>query len=153
MKTQSTHDAERIIDNHVWFSLAPGALPVPLLDVMGITAVQLDMIKQLCHVYGKDYDEQRGKALATGLMGTTTGRLSGYAMRAAFKVVPGVGWVLGGMTLAASAAASTYAIGQVFKEHLEEGGTLQTIDLEHLEQFFNKQLEEGRKFVERLRKR
>jgi len=150
MNTQPMQDAEAIIQNHVWFSLVPGFLPVPVIDVMGITAVQLDMIKQLCHVYGKDYDEQRGKALATGLAGTATGRMSGYAMRAAFKVVPGIGWVLGGLTLSASAAASTYALGQIFKEHFEEGGTLQTIDVEHIRQFFDKQLEEGRKFVDRL---
>ena len=147
MKAAQIQDADTIIQNHAWFALVPGFFPVPFFDVMGISAVQLDMIKQLCKAYDKVYDEQRGKAIVTSLMGSSLGRVPGYALRSAFKVLPGIGWVLGGLSLSASAAATTYAVGQVFKEHFEEGGTLQTIDVEHLRQFYLKQLEEAKRIV------
>lgn len=147
MKAQQVQDPDMIIRNHAWFAFVPGFIPVPVFDVMGITAVQLDMIKQLCKFYDKPYDEQRGKAIVTSLMGSALGRIPGYTLRSAFKILPGIGWVLGGLSLSVSASATTYAVGQVFKEHFEEGGTLQSIDGEHLRQFYLKQLEEARRIV------
>jgi uncharacterized protein (DUF697 family) len=47
-KKKKSEKADEIIKNHVWFSTIPGWLPIPLIDLAAVTAVQIDMIKQLC---------------------------------------------------------------------------------------------------------
>lgn len=145
---QIDQKAEDIIRNHVWFSAVPGFMPVFVLDVIGITAVQVDMVKQLCAHYDRSYTEQKGKAIVTALTGSFLARIPGYTARAAFKSIPVVGWILGGLSLAAFAAASTYAVGQVFKEHLAQGGTLQNLDPESFRKFYAQQFEKGKQFFQ-----
>lgn len=139
--------ADEIIYNHLWFSAVPGFLPVPLLDIIAISAVQLDLVKQLCNFYHEDYDEQRGKAIVMSLTGSAMSRITGYSARSVLKTVPVVGWVLGGAAMSLFAASSTYAIGQVFKEHLDAGGTLHTLNPEAFQQFYMQQLEKGKELL------
>jgi uncharacterized protein (DUF697 family) len=142
--------AEQIVRNHVWFSAVPGLLPVPLIDLLGIAAIQVDMIKQLCHFYDKSYDEQRGKALSTALVSSMLGRLPGYALRTGLKTVPVVGWVLGGLSMSLFAGASTYATGMVFKEHFENGGVLHDLNPQSLSEFYHKHFADGRELLRRM---
>ncbi len=142
--------ADKIIKNHVWFSVVPGWIPVPFIDLAAISAVQIDMIKQLCELYEKDYSSQRGKAVTLALFNTIGGRLPAYAIRSALKSVPGIGWALGGASLAAFAGASTYATGLVFKEHFDSGGTLKDINPESFREFYQKQFTKGKEVVEEI---
>ena len=56
--------AEEIINNHVNFSMIAGAIPIPVIDFITITGIQLDMIKQLSEVFSVDYDDNKGKNIA-----------------------------------------------------------------------------------------
>lgn len=143
MEKQNSKRANEIINNHVWFATVPGFLPVVVLDVLGITAIQLDMIKQLCNLYEREYSHQKGKALVTSLTGSIMGRIPGYTLRSVLKSIPVVGWVLGGLSLSASAGVTTYALGQVFKEHLDSDGTLHNLDINSFKKFYVEQLEKG----------
>lgn len=146
-KKETAESADEIIYNHLWFSAVPGFIPVPLLDIVAISAVQLDLVKQLCHFYKEDYDEQRGKAIVMALTGSAMSRITGYSARAVLKTVPIVGWVLGGAAMSLFAASSTYAIGQVFKEHLDTGGTLHNLNPDAFRQFYMQQLDKGKDMV------
>ena len=149
-KDNKAEQAEQIIKNHVWFATIPGWMPVPFLDLVAVTAVQIDMIKQLCDLYGKDYSSQRGKAVTLALFNTIGGRLPAYAIRSSLKSIPIVGWAIGGATLAAFAGASTYATGLVFKEHFDSGGTLKDINPESFKEFYKKQFQKGQEVVEEV---
>ena len=146
-------EANKIIENHVWFATVPGLLPVPGLDIIGITSVQLDMIRQLCKVYDKNYDEQKGKALTLSLFSSVGGRLPAYFLRAGLKAIPVVGSILGGVSLAAFAQASTYATGVVFKEHFAKGGTLNDLNPDSFRKFYEQQYKKSEeRFLEWKRK-
>ena len=147
MKEPIKEEALAQIKEHVLFSMGVGAIPLPLLDIVAITAVQMDMIRQLCRTYGVDYHETRGKAAITALSGTTLGRLAGYGIGSALKVIPGIGSLLGGVTLAITAGASTYAIGQVFARHFERGGSLFDLDPEKFKAFYQEQVARGKEIV------
>ncbi len=148
MTIQVTDKADKIIQNHMWFSTVPGFLPVFFLDIVGITAVQLDMIKQLCKVYEKPYHEQRGKAIVMSFTTSLFGRFPGYMVRSAVKAVPVVGWALGGVALSVFAASSTYAVGQIFKEHFDQGGTLHDLNPDNFKKFYRKQFNKGKEMME-----
>ncbi|MCB0572184.1 MAG: DUF697 domain-containing protein, partial [Phaeodactylibacter sp.] len=43
--------AQEIVKNHVLISMGAGLVPIPILDIAAVTAVQLDMVKNLAQLY------------------------------------------------------------------------------------------------------
>ena len=133
--------ADNIIRNHVIWSMGAGFIPVMVADIFAVSALQLDMIRQMCRVYNVDFQETQGKALVTSLTSTTLARLGAGSL---VKLVPGLGSVLGGATVSAFAGASTYALGEVFKKHLESGGTILDFDPDRLRKYYKEKFEKGK---------
>jgi hypothetical protein len=50
--------------------------------------------------------------------------------------------------MAVFGTASTYAVGSVFIQHFETGGTLLTFDAEKVRDFYAQQFREGRQVVQ-----
>jgi uncharacterized protein (DUF697 family) len=88
-----------------------GAVPVPVLDLVLISAIQTRMVYDLAALYGTPLTTQRLAEL-TGALGL--GLLGRQAGRSLIKVIPGLGSVAGSVAGGALAAASTYALGQAF---------------------------------------
>jgi len=140
--------AERVIRNHVLWSMGAGFIPFPVADFLAVAAVQLDMIRSISSVYGIDFKETEGKALITSLTGSGLSRLGASAL---VKMIPGVGTALGGVSMSMMSGASTYALGQVFKTHFETGGTFLNFDTDRFRKFYNEQFEKGKKVTEDLK--
>ena len=47
--------ADSIIRNSVVFASGAGLIPVPVVDLMAVTAVQIEMIRRLCKLYKVDF--------------------------------------------------------------------------------------------------
>lgn len=139
--TQAKH-AETVIRNHVIWSMGAGLIPVLIADIFAVSALQLDMIRQLCKVYNIDFEETRGKAIVTSLTSSTLARLGA---RSLVKLIPGVGSYLGGVTVSIFAGASTYALGEVFKAHFNSGGTILDFDPERVRKYYADKFEKGKK--------
>ncbi|MBK7337184.1 MAG: DUF697 domain-containing protein [Saprospirales bacterium] len=140
--------AETIIRNHVIWSMGAGMIPVLIADIFAVSALQLDMIRQLSRVYGVDFSETQGKAIVTSLTSSTIARVTAGSI---IKVIPGLGSLLGGVTVSAFAGASTYALGEVFKKHFETGGTILDFDPARLKKVYKEKFEKGKKVVEEWR--
>ena len=106
------------------------------------------MIKQLCKVYGQDYNETSGKAFVGTLTSTTLARMTAHSVGSIFKVIPVIGSALGGATVAAFAGATTFAIGQVVARHFDSGGSILDFDSSDLKDFYEEQVEKGKEVVE-----
>ena len=145
---QSKH-ADTVIRNHILFSMGFGLVPIPIVDIFAVSAMQLDMIRQLCKVYDRDFQESQGKAIVSSLTSATLARLAGTSLA---KMIPVVGSIVGGVANSAMAGASTYALGQVFKIHFETGGTILDFDTKRLKKLYQEQFEKGKKVAEELRK-
>ena len=147
--SDKSRHADTIIRNHVIWSMGAGFIPVLIADIFAVSALQLDMIRQMCRVYEVDFSETQGKAIVTALTGTTIARVTAGSVA---KMIPIVGSMLGGVTVSAFAGASTFALGQVFKRHFETGGTILDFDPARLKKIYQEQFEKGRKIVEDLAK-
>ena len=66
-------------------------------------------------------------------------------------MIPGLGSIIGGITVSVFAGASTYALGEVFKKHFSSGGTILDFDPERLRKLYKEQFEKGKKVVEDLK--
>ncbi len=151
MADHSEHSkhAETIIHNHVIWSMGAGLIPVLVADIFAVSALQLDMIRQLCRVYDVSFSETQGKAIVTSLTSSALARMTAGSI---IKLLPIGGSIIGGITVSVFAGASTYALGQVFKKHFESGGTFLDFDPARLKKLYKEQFEKGKKVAEQLRK-
>ena len=143
-KSSQTRHADTIIRNHVIWSMGAGLIPILVADVFAVSALQVDMIKQLSNAYDRNFTESQGKAIVSSLTSTTLARVGA---RSLVKLIPGVGSVIGGVTVSIFAGASTYALGQVFKSHFESGGTFLDFDPDRLKRMYREQFEKGKEVV------
>ena len=138
--------AAKKIRNYMWWSMGAGLVPVPFLDLLAISGVQLKMVSELAKIYEVPFSESRGKAVIGALVGTLAPQsLACSVVGSAVKTIPGVGTVAGASTMALAAGAAAWALGRVFVQHFEAGGTLLNFDPDAVREYFRKQFEEGQK--------
>jgi uncharacterized protein (DUF697 family) len=139
-------EAEKIVTRHVLWAMGAGLVPVPLFDLAAVTAVQMDMLKQLSDLYSVDYSQSTGKAFIAALGGGTLALVGGSVV----KAIPLVGSLIGGVSVAVAAGASTYATGQVAIAHFETKGNLSNVDKKWAKGAYEKAFEEGKQVVSDL---
>ena len=132
--------ADRIIEEHTLYATAAGAIPIPLADVAAVAAVQLDLVRALARVYEVEFDSATGKALIASITGASVARVGASIV----KMVPGVGWIGGGIAQSGLSAATTYAVGKLFRAHFEVEGSLRDMDPEESRSTFEGLVERGR---------
>ena len=141
--------ADRIIHSHTLWSMGAGMIPIPMFDILAVSAIQVDMLKQLAEAYETDFTENMGKTFVTALTGGTFARIGASFVKAA----PGVGTLVGGASMSVLSGASTYAVGQVAKRHYETDGTLVGIDLNSARKRYDEALDRGKRVVGDLKNR
>ncbi len=142
---------EDIITHHVYWAVGAGLIPVPLADIAAVTAVQLDMLKQVCTFYNIDYSEEKGKAWVGALVSSGLSSVLARMGSSALKVVPVVGSLVGAASMAIISGASTYALGNAFANHFEKGGSLSDISKNRIEELYKDKLEEGKTLAKKLK--
>lgn len=147
MSKENKNEANEIIKNHVIWSMGAGLIPIPFADLLAVTGIQLDMIRQLCHLSDIDFKDTRGKAIVSALSGSGMARMGAGAV----KFIPGIGSVVGGVTMSVLSGATTFALGKVFQTHFETGGTLLDFDTERLKKKYDEWFEKGKEYAARMK--
>lgn len=129
--------AGQIVKRQTWISAGVGMLPFPILDGVAVTSVQLWMLRDLCRLYNVPFSREWAKESILSLVG-------GFAP-SVLKAIPGVGAIAGALTGPALSAGSTYALGKVFIQHFESGGTLLTFDPREMRRHFRAYYQEGQR--------
>jgi len=140
--------AEKTIKNSVLISLGIAALPLPGVDILLSYYAQLDMIKKLAAIYGKNYFEISGKAYLSTLTSVTLARLSSSAI----KAIPGIGTYIGGASSFILSGASTYALGKVTAKFFQDDIELSDVNMEIAKSIFEEEFEAGKIFAKNLLK-
>jgi uncharacterized protein (DUF697 family) len=139
-------NADRIVNRHVLWSVGAGLVPLPIVDIVAVSAIQLDMLHQIATEYGLSFSESEGKAWVSALAGNLVARLGANAL----KLIPGIGSVLGGLSSSIVSGASTYAIGRVAINHFEEGGTFANLDMNAARRAYEQEFERGKQVAKDL---
>jgi uncharacterized protein (DUF697 family) len=124
--------ARKIVERHKTYAAIGGLSPLPILNVAGVTAMIMRMVKQLSELYGAPFERDRTRSLVIGIMGgavpTGLGTVTASTLAFAF---PGSG-VVGLAVTALTAGALTRGIGLVFIEHFESAAMpLGAVQIEH----------------------
>jgi uncharacterized protein (DUF697 family) len=145
--------AQGIVKNYLIGSAAAGFIPLPIADMAAISLIQLKMLHSLANLYDVKFTQELGKSLIASLTGgiAASGIGKGY-LATLVKAVPLVGSFAGMAVLPTVAGASTYAVGHVFIQHFESGGTFLDFDPEKVKGYFAEQFEKGKLAVAELKK-
>jgi|SaaInl4_100m_RNA_FD_contig_31_1022581_length_600_multi_7_in_0_out_0_1 uncharacterized protein (DUF697 family) len=143
---QTLHEqAEQIVRKNTYWSAGLGAIPVPGLDLVGIMGGQVKLIHELSKLYGVTFCENKARnTIAVLLSSVGAVNLTLLPVSSMLKLIPGIGTILGGLSLPIIGGGAAYALGKVFINHFEAGGTLLDFDPEKTKDFFRKQFEEGK---------
>lgn len=140
--------ANDIIKNHVGFSLGAGFVPFPGADLLAVSAVQLNMLRQLAKLYNVPFFDTLGKNVVSAIAGSGVARLGASLV----KAIPGVGTVIGEMSMPVLSGASTYALGKVVANHFQKGGTLEDLDFKTAKAEYTDEMESGKKMADDVRR-
>jgi uncharacterized protein (DUF697 family) len=117
-------EAEAIVRRHATYAAVGGLIPLPLIDVASVTAINVRMVSRLARHYGVPFQHDRMRAIVIALMGgaAPTG-LAAVTTTTLMRLTPGAS--LAGLAVSSlTAAACTRGIGQFFLGHFEAGGGL-----------------------------
>jgi uncharacterized protein (DUF697 family) len=106
--------ADELISRHIAGAAAAAAIPIPLVDLVAVTAVQLAMVKKLARLYGGRVDVDAPGAVALGVFGALLPRVAASAL----KILPGIGTIGGTVAQCAFSGATTWALAQSFRDRL-----------------------------------
>lgn len=138
---------DKIINNHVLYSMGLGIIPIPLVDIAAITATQLDMLSQIGSVHGKNFSDISGKSFIASTAGATFARIGASFL----KAIPGIGSIIGGVSMSIMSGASTYAIGQVSHRFFRDGLDIEDIDTDLAKSIYQEEFEKGKQVAADLK--
>lgn len=140
----TTAEALTIVRHNTYWAAGVGIIPVPLIDFVGISVVNVKMMRELAMHYDVPFNEHLGKSLLASLISGVLGPTLAYgSIGVALRSIPGIGQLFNMVAGPVMAGAVTYAIGKVFMVHFGTGGNLFNFDPEVFKEYFTKQLAEG----------
>jgi uncharacterized protein (DUF697 family) len=135
--------ANEVVKNYALGTAAFGVIPAPVIDLVGMTSVQLAMLHKLSSLYDVKFTKSLARNAAAALVGGGIPFLSGAAVASALKAVPLLGPYIAVLAQPALGGAVGFAIGKVFIQHFESGGTFLTFDPNKVRAYYNEMLSEG----------
>ncbi len=142
-KSQKSYE---IIKNHVAFSLGAALIPLPGADLLAVSGVQLNMLRQLAKLYDVSFMDSLGKNIIKAVASGSAARVGASLV----KAIPGVGTIVGEISMPVLSGASTFALGKVVAGHFEKGGTLQDMDVKTTKEAYKESMDEGKKVVQHI---
>lgn len=136
--------AKKIIQRRMLYAAGLGLIPIPIIDAASILGTQVLMIRSIANLYGVPFKEQLVKSFIGSLVGS-------LGTAGVVKAIPGLGSVIGGAAMSLTGAAATYAIGKVFVQHFDQGGTLLDFDPVESRKYFEEVYKEGELEAQRLK--
>lgn len=137
---ERTKEAIRLIRYHAVAAGAVVLVPIPAVDIAGFTGVQVNLVRSLAKLYDVPFSDEIVRSVVSALVSMSVPG----AVWSLLKAVPLVGLV--GSTVAG--AASTYALGKVFVQHFESGGTFLTLDPDKVRKRYAEEVQEAGEAME-----
>ena len=142
-----------LINKYMLGAMAAGVIPAPAFDVAAIAGIQLKMLHSLSKLYDIPFSENSGKSIIASLVGGLGATsLATGTFGTLIKMIPVVGPLAGAVTMPVLAGAATYAVGMVFIQHFEAGGTLLDFDPAKVKKHFQSLYREGQQVASKAKK-
>ena len=144
-------EANKIIKKYILYSMGLGLIPIPVADLIFIMSLQLKMLYDISKIYEIEFSASGGKSIISSLIsGITIYSVGDRTIGSLVKAIPGLGTILGITVVPAASGAATYALGKVFIQHYESGGTFLNFDPETVRKHFKQLYENEKKSTDKI---
>jgi uncharacterized protein (DUF697 family) len=145
-------DPNNTVKNHVIGSMAVGLIPLPIVDLVALTGVQVNMLRKLAKAYDVPFFQDKVKNILACLIGGGLPVTLSATFSSLLKTIPIIGQTTGAISMSILAGATTYATGKVFIQHFESGGTFLNFDPEAVKEYYETMFKEGQQIAKELKK-
>jgi uncharacterized protein (DUF697 family) len=150
--TSEKPDINATLKNHIIASMGVGLIPLPLVDLVALTGIQVNMLRKLAKSYDIPFFQDKVKNILASLIGGGLPVTLSGVFASLLKSVPIVGQTTGALAMTILAGATTYAVGKVFIQHFESGGTFLNFNPDSVRQYYEAMFKEGQSITENLKK-
>lgn len=128
--------AMALVNSYLPWSMGASLVPMPGIDMLALTALELRMLAKLSEMYGVTFMENGVKNIVASLIASIVSTNLGASLGSLLKLVPVVGPIASIAAMPGLYSAATYAIGRVFVTHFEAGGTFLDFDPQQTRAYF-----------------
>jgi uncharacterized protein (DUF697 family) len=140
--------SQMIVHKYMGWGASAGLLPIPIWDIVAVAGVHVLMLKDIYKLYDVEFSEKKARSVVVLLLGSLSpALLVGVTASTILKVIPGMGSLVGAITLPVLATAATYGVGKIMTNHLESGGTLDDFDIKDVKGKFNEFVQKGKEMT------
>lgn len=140
--------ANDTIRKYVLMAMGAGLIPSPLVDTVAVTALEVKMIADLGRVYDFPVPHKLVALKVLISLASSIGMIYlAVKFNSVVKAVPGVGHAVHASLLAISGGAAVYAVGKIFQEYYESGGSFLGKSDAELRREFEAKYREGMEVV------
>jgi uncharacterized protein (DUF697 family) len=138
--------AGEVIASSAKWSVGAALIPIPVLDMAALGAIQANMIVELAGVYDQKLTKQAVRGVISVLLGVLVpAGATQMVVGTSAKLLPGYGTIIGAVSLATFGSAATYSIGKVFVRHFEKGGTFGNFSVSAVQEDLKKEFTQAAK--------
>lgn len=134
---------EKTLRNHIVGSMGVGLIPLPVVDLVALSGIQMNMLRKLANAYDIPFKKNVVKSIVGSLIGGGIPVAFSAALASAIKVIPIIGHTTSALTMPVLAGATTYATGKVFIKHFATGGTFLDFDPDKVRDYYYEMFKEG----------
>ena len=140
-------EVNKIIRKSVYAAMGIGIVPIPFFNLAAVTTSSIVMIKRLSALYGVEFKEGVARKIITAVVGAGVGVLASGPVESIVGAVPIIGLPLAIATKPTLNAMTTYALGQMFVNHFEEGGGFVSVNIDVMKESFSSAFKNSREWL------
>ncbi len=144
-------EANKLIGNRVKWAMGVGLVPIPIVDLVGLLGLQISLVQSMAKMYDVPFKENVARSLISSLMGSIIPVFIAAPVSSLLKAIPVIGTATGAVSMSLIGGASTYAVGKIFLQHFESGGTLLDFDSKKMRGKFKEKFTEGKEVASEIK--
>lgn len=144
--------AKKYANAYIASTFVTGFTPIPCSDIIPLIGQQVVMVAHITAIFGLSVDKSFISALITSIFGSSSAAIAGKLFVSnVFKIIPGIGTLIGGLISGATASVLTAAMARAYiaflvtafkKEY--EGKSLKNEEMfDDLKSMFEEELQKG----------
>ena len=139
--------AGNTIKYYCYWSFSAALIPVPVVDLAAMTAIQVKLVQELSELYDVPFSQGKAKKAVTILVAG----MSSATFASLGKLVPGLGYFGLVAPLSVINVSHTYAVGKIFAQHFQAGNNLDAFVAADQKETFKSKLKDGKEFARRTK--
>jgi uncharacterized protein (DUF697 family) len=135
---------EQIIKNRALLAAGVGIVPIQVLNLVSVTAIQISLVQSITKLYNIEAKKSWIKNIITSALGGIASTGGSGALIGVLGGIPVVGTSLAVLTAPALNGLTTYAIGYMFVRYFESSDGILKTNVKALGDWFKEGFKQGR---------